>query len=276
MADDGQRMDEAKYLRGAQEPALSSVLISSSKYLNDPLFRDLYAQMGLKRDGRDLPPAYLVPDLQRAFDEVTDWGRVAELVEQEKRRLPEFAAWLEARFLSNLTAENTRDYPAGTLGARVHAFIADSGMQIDFMFLGEAKTDLEYLNKRRVQVHDIEHMVTGLDPSPVGETGLIVAHTIANCRYFSEELAAELNRFGLFLVSTGLMRKGLHYPSVVPAYIEAIARGRALGERQARPLFMIRWEDHLHKPIAQIRAEFGFQDGPPEGSWDWTYEAARG
>ena len=46
--------------------------------------------------------------------------------------------------------------------------------------------------------------------------------------------------------------------------------------KQKKPLFMIRWEDYLDWQIADIREEFNFQDGPPEGYWDWTFEAARG
>lgn len=267
---------EARYLMGEAEPVTSSILVSSSIYLNNPRFRDVYAQMGLKRDGRDLPSAYLVPEVQRAFVEVTEPGLAERLLAEERLAKPDLDLWLGARFVSRFDAESLKGFKAGTLGAELHEFIAASGMDVDFMFKDEASTDLDYLNKRRVQVHDIEHMVTGLDPSPVGEAALIVANIVANEKYFGTALAAELNRFGVFLLSTGLMRAGLHYPRVLPAYLEGIARGRALGERQQRPLFMVRWEDYLDWSIEDIRREFGFEDGPPKGHWDWTNEAARG
>ena len=184
---------EADYLRGGNEPLRSSILTSNSDYLNNPRFRDVYAQMGLKKDGHDLPGAYLIPDINRAFAEVTDGPRLFALLEEERARLPEFAEWLDARYTSSFTAESLQGYAPGTLGARMHDFIASSGMSIDFMFLGEAENDYDYLNKRRIQNHDIEHMVTGLDPSPVGETALIVAHTIMVSNYFSAEFASELN-----------------------------------------------------------------------------------
>ncbi|OCC23443.1 hypothetical protein MB02_12615 [Croceicoccus estronivorus] len=267
---------EARYLQGANEPAKSSVLTSTSEYLNNPRFRDIYAQMGLKRDGHDLPGAYLIPDVHRAFAEVTDGERLFGLVMEEKARIPEFAEWLDARFTSNFTVESLRDYEPGTLGSRIHDFMASSGMDIDFMFLAEAENDFEYLNKRRVQNHDIEHMVTGLDPSPVGEVALIVANTIAINNYFAEPLASELNRFGTFLTSTGLMRMACHYGAVVPAYLEGIARGYALGGKQKRPMFMIKWEDYLDWTIPAIREEFNFEDGPEDGHWTWTFEASKG
>lgn len=272
----GLAADEAAYLAGAAEPATSSVLISNSKFLNSPLFRDVYAQMGLKRDGHDLPDAYLIPTLSRAMGEVVDPARTMALLAAERDRLPEFAAWLDERFVSDFTAEQVAHCAEGTLGARIHDFIAGSGYQIDFLFRDAPRNDYEFLLKRRAQNHDIEHIVTGLCPSQVGEIALIAANTIANARYFSTDFAHELNLYGTVLMSTSLSRSGLHYPKTLPALLEGFARGHALGSKQAKPLFMIRWEEHLDRPIADIRAEFGFEDGPEPGHWDWVFEAFKG
>jgi ubiquinone biosynthesis protein Coq4 len=268
--------EESAYLKGEAEPATSSVLISNSKYLNNPLFRDVYAQMGLKRDDYDLPAAYLVPELSRAFGEVTDYGRVFEALEKEKARIPEFADWLDARYLSSFTAEMVADCAPGTLGEMIHGFIADSGLAIDFMYKDPPENDYDYLVKRRVQNHDIEHMVTGLDASPVGEMALVVANSMAVSNYFEAGFAHELNAYGAILVATGTSRAALHYPAVLPTMYEGIARGHALGDKQKKPLFMIRWEDYLDWQVDDIREEFSFEDGPEKGSWDWTFDAFRG
>lgn len=268
--------DEASYLMGQAEPAKSSVLISTSKYLNNPLFRDVYAQFGLKRDGHDLPAAYLIPELSRAFGEVTDYGKVFQALAEEKARIPEFAEWLDARYLSNFTAELVEGRAPGTLGAMIHDFIVKSGMAIDFMYKDAPQNDFDYLVKRRVQNHDIEHMVTGLDPSPVGEIALIVANTAANANYFQGDLVHELNCYGSILTATSISRAGLHYPNVLPTLFEGMARGHALGAKQKKPFFMIRWEDYLDWQIKDIREEFRFEDGPADGAWEWTYEAFRG
>jgi ubiquinone biosynthesis protein COQ4 len=268
--------NEAGYLMGQAAPVTSSILTSSSAYLNNPLFRDLFAQMGLKRDGNDLPGAYLIPEIARAFTEVTDDQALDAMLDAEKRRLPEFAKWLDNRFVSAFEIDSLSVHLAGTLGAEIYKFVLESGMKIDFMFLDAPRSDMEYLNKRRVQVHDIEHMVTGFDPSPVGEIALIVANMIANTNYFSFDFAAELNRFGAFLVSTGLMRMSCHYPSVVPSYLEAISLGRSLGEKQASPMWMLKWEEYLDWPIKEITQTLGFTDGPPRGYWNWTDAAAKG
>ena len=268
--------DEASYLMGAAEPLKSSVLISTSKYLNNPLFRDIYAQFGLKRDGHDLPAAYLIPELSRAFGEVTDYAQVFGALAAEKARIPEFAEWLDARFLSNFTPEAVAGCAPGTLGALIHDFIVKSGLDIDFMYTGAPANDFEYLVKRRVQNHDIEHMVTGLDPSPVGEIALIVANTVANSNYFQGDFVHELNAYGSILTATSISRAGLHYPAVLPTLLEGMARGHALGAKQKKPFFMIRWEDYLDWQVSAIREEFHFEDGPELGAWEWTYEAFRG
>lgn len=269
-------MDEAAYLMGHAEPATSSVLISNSKYLNSPLFRDVYAQMGLKRDGHDLPDAYLIPALTRAMGDVVDPVQLATLLAEERQRLPEFAAWLDERFTSNFTAEGTAHFGPGTLGAKIHSFIAESGFAIDFLYKAAPQSDYEFLIKRRAQNHDIEHMVTNLCPSQVGEIALIAANTVANATYFSTEFAHQLNLYGTVLMSTTLSRSGLHYPKTLPALLEGISRGYAMGAKQAKPLFMIRWEDHLDKSLTEIRAEFGFEDGPEPGHWDCTSAEFKG
>jgi hypothetical protein len=63
---------ETRYMTGGREPVTSSVLISNSKYLNNPLYRDVFAQMALRRQGSDVPTTYLVPTMVRAIREVTN------------------------------------------------------------------------------------------------------------------------------------------------------------------------------------------------------------
>lgn len=278
LSDDRMKIDgaDARYLMGDAGPATSSVLTSNSRYLNNPRVRDVYAQMGLKRDGFDLPPAYLIPEINRALAEETDFAEVEQQLAAERSRLPEFASWLDERFVSEWTLEKVQHCQVGTVGALVREFLSESGFDIDFMFRGAPRNDFEYLNKRRVQNHDIEHLVTGLDPSPVGEIALIVANSVAIYNYFSADFAQSLSIQPMFLTSTSLMRAACHYPQLVPAMLEGVAIGHAVGRCQSKPLFMIKWEDWIDRSVADARKEFGFQDGPASGYWNWTYEASRG
>ena len=88
---------DVAYLQGGRKPLTtsSSVLISSSKYLNSGRMREVYAALGLQRTGHDLPEAYLVPEFGAALNELTDWTYMFRLIEDERRAKPEFAAWLD-------------------------------------------------------------------------------------------------------------------------------------------------------------------------------------
>lgn len=267
--------EESAYIRGNRTPVVGSLLMSTSKYLNSPNFRDLYAQMGLRRVGREVSAAYLIPDVNKAMDEVTDYPAVLARIAAARKRLPEFDQWLEERFVSDIQPEHIKDCAPGTLGSWIYDFITNSGMKLDIMFLGEPKNDFQYINKRRMQTHDILHMVTGLDTSLVGEACLNIANVMSEANYFGDdELFGDLNRGAIFLATTNLMRNACHYPSVVPTQLEGFARGYALGSKQKKPLFMINWEPYFDWKIEDIREEFSFQDGPPDGSWTWTGSAA--
>lgn len=177
--------------------------------------------MGLKRDGHDLAGAFLIPEINRAFAEVTDVEALYGSSQTAKDSIPEFRDWLDARFVSALTADSVKDNAPDTLGAR-----------IDFMLAGEPKDDFEYFKKLRIEVRDIEHMVTSFDPSPVGEMALIMANNVAVTNCFGDALGGELNPHGMILVSTGLMRAACHYPAAVNAYVEGFSRGFVLGKKQ--------------------------------------------
>src|SRR5882757_7054229 len=100
---------ESRYMQGTREPATSSVLISNSKYLNNPYYREAFAQQALRRHGHDLPPTYMVPLMIRAIGEVTDHAEVARLVAEEKVKNPEFGAWVDARQRTSFRPEEVRD-----------------------------------------------------------------------------------------------------------------------------------------------------------------------
>ncbi|OYX92505.1 MAG: hypothetical protein B7Y74_11955, partial [Novosphingobium sp. 35-62-5] len=94
----------------------SSVLVSSSKYLNHAGLRTLIAQEMLRRNGPDLPNTAYIPEVAQALHDLEDMHRIIELFEMEKARLPLFKRWLERRSLSNFTLAETKDCAPGTLG----------------------------------------------------------------------------------------------------------------------------------------------------------------
>jgi ubiquinone biosynthesis protein Coq4 len=262
---------DVDYLRGGRgPPASGSLLRSTSKYLNSPVIRDLYCNEGLRRASPDVLNTALIPDFYEAFDAVVDQAQVARLFREDAARRPDLAAWLEARHLANLSYDQVRDCPPGTLGHGVKGLM-DRGFKLYFSHLGPAESDFSYLRKRRSQVHDIEHIVTGFPGvSLPGEIALYLAHMTASARYFHPVLAKETSLISSFLFTTWTLRTALHYPEAMLAICDAMEKGVALGKAVRRPLFMERWEDYLDWPLPELRARFGIPE--PEGfvgDWGW-------
>lgn len=268
---------ESDYMKGGiqLQPSDSSLLLSSSKWLNHSRLRDVVVQDCLRRHGERLPFAFLVPEAVNAFGELEDHASAFQALAAEKAKNPELAQWLDTRKVSKFTAKDVQHCAPATLGAEIRDFIEQSGLQIEFMFLGEARNDYEYLQKRRTQIHDLEHMLTGFGTDPVGETGLLALNLASAARYFSPGLAAPLNRFGAYLSATVLMRHGLNYPDTLPPLLDAISLGVQMAQGLAKPLFMLPWDDYFDRPIAELRRELNLTDAPEPGRWSWTLDACK-
>jgi len=74
---------EARYMQGTGAPATSSVLISNSKYLNSPNYRDTFAQSALRRHGHDLPQTYMIPPMIAAAAAEATLGEICGTLRDE-------------------------------------------------------------------------------------------------------------------------------------------------------------------------------------------------
>jgi ubiquinone biosynthesis protein COQ4 len=265
---------ESRYMQGEREPATSSVLISNSKYLNNPYYRDAFAQQALRRHGPDLPPTYMVPLMMKAISEVTDRAEASRLIAEEKVKNPEFGAWIDARQRSIFRPDEVRDHRQGTLGAAIRVFMA-AGYNMEFIAQREAPSDIDYLRQTRAAFHDIEHLVTGFAPNTAGEAALALCNIATFARYFTPALAQYLSHANCWISAGGYMRTSLHYHQVLPTYLEAMQLGIAAGLALKRPLFLEPWGDYLDWPLEDIATHIGFVRGPVD-AWAWTTEAASG
>jgi ubiquinone biosynthesis protein COQ4 len=267
---------EAQYMRGVgREPAKPSVLVSNSKFLSDPYYRDTWAQFSLRRVGNDVAETYLIPNMSKALAAVTDVAEFIQLIEAEKVKYPLFGEWLAAKRLKIYKPDELEGHADGTLGAEIRTFLLESGMDIDFIMKNEApKSDFDYLLKRRGASHDIEHMVTGFGPVHAGEVALGFANVTSTARFFTPELAHYLSSATMFTSTAGLYRDSLHYPATLPTMLEAVRMGIQAGESVNKPLFMVDWEDYLDWPLAEIAAHLNIKRGPAT-AWDWTKDACK-
>jgi ubiquinone biosynthesis protein Coq4 len=267
--------EEVRYMRGEAELVPPSVMITTSKYLNSPNYRDAFVQACLRRQGHDVPSTYLVPNMIRAMADVTDRAEVQQLIDAEKAKNPEFAGWLAARPDCRYRLDNLRNCADGTLGAAVRAFIERSGLDMEFMYKEPAADDSAFISKRQMAVHDTCHLVTGFNPNIVGEVALQFACIGAISRYFSPALAQHINSTNAYSSVAHYTRISLHYPEVMPTLLEGMHLGTAMGLRLEKPLFMYDWLDFLDRSLEDLASELGIARGPG-AAWDWTDAAASG
>ena len=254
----------------------SSILISSSPYLNDPELRDLIAQEMLRRNGPDLPTTAYIPHVVKCFMKYENWPRIFQLFEEEKARLPEFKAWLEGRKISLFTEEELANPEPGTLKEVVYDFVTNSPYNMDFFYQGlKIENDFDFYQKERTHSHDIEHMITGFETNHAGEIALLEANEVAVFDYFVPELAAFFNRTSAYLKAKTTMKSGLHYPESYAMEVKARQIGAAQGAAWKHPLFLIPYRDMLDRKIEDIREEFGITNPPPPGEWAHTTALAQ-
>ncbi|MFC3174462.1 Coq4 family protein [Novosphingobium bradum] len=249
---------ETAYLTGGTQPAVSSVLTSSSKFLNSPLFRDAWAMTSLRRMGPDLPLNYCQPAMFRAVYDVIDPDEFCQAVEAEKAGNPEFRDWLGARRIAHYDPAAMAHNAPGTLGAAIRDFLLNSGMKIEFRDQREIDNDVDYILIQRAHTHDIQHIVTGYGANDLGELALATATGATDTGYFTPALAHFLNLIPNFICAARLMRSQLHYPAAMPHVYDALADGIALGKAVRLPLFMVDWEARLDQQLDAIATDLGF------------------
>ena len=269
---------DREYMEGKAKPLseYGSVLMTSSRFLNSAVMRDVYAQEGLRKDGLDVPATYMVHQAAMAIGALTDTDECERLVAAEKAKNPEFAAWLDKRSLSDFTLGDLEGYAPETLGGIVHNYLFTNGFDLNHSKRGLVPTtDYTFMQKQRVVSHDIEHIVSGLGPNLIGEHALIACNLKCNYDYFSPELACELTRMSGFLMSTGVMKINLHSPHLMSEYLRAVAIGVEMAGGMKRPLLITDWRDYLDWTIEDIRKDLNILNAQPPGTWEWTNEASR-
>jgi ubiquinone biosynthesis protein Coq4 len=275
---DYEEQDRA-YMEGPKRSLdqFGSVIMTSSKFLNSARMRDVYAQEGLRKTGYDVPPTYMVHQASQAIAEVSDEAEMMALFEQEKRINPVFAGWLEKRSLTDFTVPELAHHAKGTLGGIIHDYLAGTGFDLNHSKRGLAPTtDYTYMLKQRVVGHDIEHIVTGFGPNPIGEYALIALNLKCYYAFFAPEFACEMTRMSGFLLSTGTMKMNLHYPQLMGEFMDALKWGVEMGAAMRHPLMVTDWRAYLDMPIEEVRRDLNILNSPPPGHWDYTNQARRG
>jgi ubiquinone biosynthesis protein COQ4 len=275
-------MEDIPYLLRGVVPVetVSSVLVSSSRYLNNPRLRDWLAMILLRKNGPDMPPQAEMHEFLTILDELRDYGRIEDMFTAERKVNPALDAWFREGHVSSYRIEDFRNCAPGTLGDFFHAQMTDGNYEIQIVPWSEPKTQLEFFNLRSGQTHDFEHILTGGGFNFMGEL-VPYWYRLTNVpRFFVDQhLATEVNLIQIFGSLRYTIRTALHYPEVWPTAVNCIQRGMKVGQ-ESDALFLKRIEDAFQLPLKEARALLGVRgavdvDTDREGAF-WAGRAPLG
>jgi ubiquinone biosynthesis protein Coq4 len=251
-------MDDIPYLlRGITQLATpSSMLISSSRYLNNPSLREWVATELLRRNGPDAPTPSGAYKLSFIIKEIQNKAEIDAMMEAERKRLPALDRFLSERFVSNYTLDDLSKYPPGSIAGIFHKQLSDGNYQVNIVPPYEAKGHYDYWLLRSGQTHDLEHVITHGGFDSLGEVVVGMAKMENIYKHFTPELACELAVMQFFLSFRFIARMALHYPQIWHEMWAAVERGRKIGMASG-PYVMSQYEDVFHLPPSEARAVLG-------------------
>lgn len=252
-------MNQVPYLLRGVMPVdtESSVLVSSSKYLNNPRLRDWLAMIALRKNGPDFPPQAEMHEFLGILHELRDYDKIEEMFTAERKVNPELDAWFKEGFISNYKIDDFAQYAPGTLGGVFYEQMTGGDYEIQIVPWSEPKTQLEFYNLRSGQTHDFEHILFGGGFNFMGE---LVPYWYRLTNIFkhirNQELAGELSVLQIFGSMRYTIRTMLHYPQVWMTAVNAIQRGIKVGQ-ESDAIFLKKIETAFHLPLEEARAALG-------------------
>ncbi len=254
-------MNDVPYLlRGVQQiTTQSSVLVSSSKYLNNAKLRDWMATIALKRNGPDVPAQAEMYELVGIIDSLQDYDEIESMFTEERKVNPTLDAWFKAAHISDFTADSLKDFPEGSLGQVFYRDVIQANFDLVIYERPPPVTQYEYFRYRAGQVHDLEHILTGGDFNYMGELVPNWARLTSVFKNFqNHRLAGEVSIISFCSILRYTIRTMFNYAEVWSVAQDATERGMRVG-RESGPFFLAKHEDFMHLPLEEARAAMGIR-----------------
>jgi ubiquinone biosynthesis protein COQ4 len=171
-----------------------------------------------------------------------------DLAARQLQRNPACAKLIRDRYIpANYNLDLLLTYHPDSLGYIYASTIKNAPFNPNLHMGMSAESDAKYVELRLSQTHDIWHIITGFDTSPLGEIGLQAVHLAQ----FPYPLAT-------MLVANSLISSTLLEPESLPSLLQAISLGWQMG-KTAEALFAPKWEEAWDKPLAQWQSELNIQ-----------------
>lgn len=250
----------------------SSVLVSSSRYLNDARVRDWVSTHLLRKNGADIPTPSDSAQLIMMLRDIQDIDHINALIAKERAKVPELDAWFKEGFVSTFEADDLKDCAPDTVGGIFYAELMSKGMSVNIVPPYEPDSDYEYFQLRAGQVHDFEHIIGGGGFDFIGELVPYYMRLTNLFVHMSPELASELSVFSILASTRVLTRAVLHYPQTWLLTHDATLRGSEVG-RNSAPLYFMKYEDVFNMTLEDARKALGIHSvkmvdtGPASAEW---------
>lgn len=178
-------------------------------------------------------------DALKAFDEMALASPVAEEMLKDRYLSPV----PDVAYLAGL--------PDGTLGKEFEQYLTTNELDVNLLresaFIDahhKRGNDVGYLAERGFQLHDLFHVLTGYDTTPLGEVR-VVSFTVAQAPA----------PYPAMIIASRPLQILLYRPQLLPFIMDAITEGWTLG-RKAKPLLGTHWEEHWERPLVELREEY--------------------
>jgi ubiquinone biosynthesis protein COQ4 len=241
------------------DKAAGSRLASSSRFLNAAGLRRWCAVETLRKNGADLPApagAFQVVELLAAL---RDRPKMERLISEEREKFPAFDDWYRHGKAPDFTVADLERCPPGSVGAILLKYVVDNNFQLDLMPRPEPATQWDRLIRIRSRSHDVEHIMLGAGFDYMGEVPPYYFNMAQAARFFSAELAGELNQMYVFGSLRYTVRTVLHYPRAWPTVLESFERGTRAGMASDCLLFTD-YGPFLPLSVAEARLAAGFRE----------------
>jgi len=254
-------MDDVPYLlRGVTTVATeSSVLVSSSKYLNHPRLREWVAMILLRKNGPDFPAQSEMYELIGIMDDVRDHARIEALFTEERRTNKQLDDWFGEGFISDYKLSDFKDYASDTVGGKYYRYLHDGGFEAQIVPWRKPETQLQYFNLRSGQTHDFEHILCGGGFDYLGEL-IPYWYRLTNTFKFikNKELAGELCVMYMLGSLRYTVRTMLHYPQVWETAVGCIQRGTKVGQ-ESEAIYLSKIEPVFGMGLDEARKTLGIR-----------------
>ncbi len=198
-------------------------------------------------------------DIEDALKDSPQMQQCLERVSQD----PASAQLLEERYMGKeFDLEELLKLPRNSLGWTYASLLKAMNYDPQFYRLREIQSDSDYVTHRVRKTHDLHHVLTGFSFDDYGELG-VISVTVSQINYPAFIVIDLISALLIYL--SGKQKEGID--NYLGYSFDVASLGIQIG-RQAQPLFGVKWEEALDRPLEEWRSELGIVP-VTSGQWSW-------